>query len=144
MKHLVFILLLSFSTVFAQDNRHEKIKALKTAFITERLDLSAADAEIFWPIYNEYDRQFHDLRVKKRTEVYIVLRDNWNDLTDDQANKLMDKYISIDFQELQLLKERTEALRKVIAPKKVISLNKAEEDFKQELLDRYRKQKSEN
>lgn len=144
LKYLVFVVLFSASTMYSQEgNRHDKIKALKTAYITEKLELSPADAENFWPIYNQFDKQLHDIRRNKRTEVYIVLRDKWNDLTDSEANVLMDKLISFQFQELQLMKERTEALRKIIAPKKVISLNKAEEDFKQELLDRYRKNKSE-
>lgn len=142
MKKLVLILLLSVTALNGQENKHEKIKALKTAYITEKLSLSSADAEKFWPIYNKYDQRFHELRKKRRKEVYLELHNRWDELTDDEANILFDRYIQLKFENLELLRERTGALRKVISPKKIISLNKVEEDFKRELLDRYRKQKS--
>ncbi len=143
MKNLIFIVLISFSTVYAQEERHEKIKSLKTAYITERLELSPSEAQGFWPVYNEYDRKLHDLRDQKRSDVYRQLRNCWEDLTDSEANILIDKYLLIESNELSLQKEKTIALRKVISPKKIISLKIAEEDFKRELLDKYRMQKSE-
>ena len=143
MKNLIFILLISFSTVYAQEERHEKIKALKTAYITERLELSSSEAESFWPVYNEYDRRFHELRDQKRSEVYKKINERWDDLTDAEANALIDKYLLIETKELELRKEKTIAFRKVISPKKIISLKKAEDDFNRELLDKYRKRKSE-
>jgi len=142
MKKLVFIFLIAISTLHAQENRHEKIKALKTAYITEKLSLSPADAEKFWPIYNKFDQRFHELREKRRNEVYLEIHNRWDELTDTEANALFDRYIELKFDDLELLRERTQALRTVISPKKIISLNKVEEDFKRELLDRYRKQKS--
>ena len=143
MKNLIFILLISFSTVYAQDGRHEKIKALKTAYITEKLELSPSEAESFWPVYNDFDHRSHDLRDQKRNDVYKKLRNCWDEMTDSEANALIDKYLLIEFNEVELQKEKTIALRKVISPKKIISLKIAEEDFKRELLDKYRKQKSE-
>src|SRR5699024_1143137 len=143
MKKFIFIFLISFSALTAQENKFEQIKAWKTAYITEKLKFSSADAEKFWPVYNKYERKFDALRKRQRNEVYIQLRDNWDNLTDAEANRLMDLYIQLKFENLQLLKDRTRDLNKVISPKKIISLNKDEEDFKRELFDRYRKSKSE-
>ena len=53
-------LLLLFSLMgFTQDDpsKKEKIKALKTAFITTELDLTSAEAEKFWPIYNAFEEK---------------------------------------------------------------------------------------
>lgn len=143
MKNLIFILLISFSTVYAQDGRHDKIKALKTAYITEKLELSPSEAEGFWPVYNDFDHRSSEMRDQKRNEVYEKLRNCWDVMTDSEANALIDKYLLIESKEMELRKEKTIALRKVISPKKIISLKIAEEDFKRELLDKYRKQKSE-
>lgn len=143
MKKILFFLLISVSVLTAQEDKHEQINALKTAYITEKLNFSSADAEKFWPIYNKYDKKFHDLRKRQRNDVYIQLRDNWNTLTDSEANRLMDLYIQLKFEDLQIFKERTEELKKVISAKEIISLNKVEEDFKKELLNRYLKNKSE-
>lgn len=144
MRILIIFFLFFFSFSQAQESRHEKIRALKTAFITDKLNLTSQEAQKFWPVYNEFEKQFYEIRSKRGKEVYMVLREQWDDLSDDKANQLIDKHLSLEFQELRLLKERTEALRKVIPPKKIIRLNKAEEDFKQELLDQYRKRNKEN
>ena len=32
----------------------ERVQALKVAFITKALNLTSAEAEKFWPIYNEF------------------------------------------------------------------------------------------
>lgn len=143
MNKLVILFFLLAATVQAQEGKHEKIKAWKTAYITEKLALSSAEAEKFWPIYNKYDEMFHDLRKKERNEIYKKLRDGLENLTDAEANELIDKNLSIESSELELRKQMTTELRKVLSPKKIIILKKAEEDFKRELLERYRSSKGE-
>jgi len=43
--------------LMAQERGKERIKAYKTAYITEQLDLSSAEAEVFWPVYNKYEKK---------------------------------------------------------------------------------------
>ena len=138
MNKLVMILFLLAATVQAQDGKHEKIKAWKTAYITEKLSLTSSEAEKFWPIYNNFDEKFHELRKKERTEIFHKLRNGLENLSDAEANELIDKNLSIETSELELRKQLTAELRKVLSPKKIITLKKAENDFKRELLDRYR------
>jgi Skp family chaperone for outer membrane proteins len=42
------------SYICAAQPPKERIKALKTAYITQELNLTSAEAEKFWPVYNEY------------------------------------------------------------------------------------------
>mgnify|MGYP000698456460 CR=1 FL=1 len=57
---IVFII--SFSILsFSQGNR-DKIKTLKIAFITEKLDLSEKEAQQFWPVYNTFEEENYKLR----------------------------------------------------------------------------------
>lgn len=42
----------------------ERIKAYKVAFITQRLGLTPQEAEVFWPIFNQYE---NELRIARRT-----------------------------------------------------------------------------
>jgi Skp family chaperone for outer membrane proteins len=138
MKKLAILFFILAATVQAQDKKHEKIKALKTAYITEKLALTSAEAERFWPIYNSFEIKFHALRKKERTEIFQKVRDGLENLTDAEANELIDKNLSIESEELEYRKQKTKELRKVISPKKIIILKKTEDDFKRELLDRYR------
>lgn len=141
MKRLLIFILLIGTGIYAQGDRHEKIKALKTAYITEQLDLSSAEAEKFWPVYNVYEDQMMELRQKERREVFQMLRDGLDAMSDAEANALLDKAMSIKTKELEYNHELVENLRKVLSPKKIIKLKKVEEDFKRQLLDRYKQRK---
>ncbi|SRX55730.1 hypothetical protein [Aequorivita sp. CIP111184] len=143
MKKLFFIFLLATVTINAQDGKHEKIKALKTAYITEKLALTSSEAEKFWPVYNRYEEKFHDLRKKEKSEIFQKLRNGLDNLNETEANNLIDKSLSLESEELELRKQMITELRNVISPKKIIILKKAEDDFKRELLDRYRQSKGE-
>jgi Skp family chaperone for outer membrane proteins len=138
MKKLIFIFLLASIAMQAQDGKHEKIKALKTAYITEKLSLTSNEAEKFWPIYNKYDDKFHALRKKEKSEIYQKLRDGLDKMNDTEANALIDTSLSLESEQLELRKQMIAELRGVISSNKIIILKKTEDDFKRELLDRYR------
>lgn len=138
MKKLIFILLLLTAAVHSQENKYEKIKALKTAYITEQLALTPSEAEKFWPVYNKFDEKFHDLRHKKYDDVYEKLHSGIEKMSDAEANQLIDDYLAMETHKLEMKKQKIAALRKVISPKKIMGLRKAEDDFKRELLNRYR------
>ncbi|RMA64660.1 sensor of ECF-type sigma factor [Ulvibacter antarcticus] len=141
MKNILITLLFISFGMHAQSDRHEKIKALKVAFITEELDLTPTEAEAFWPIYNVYSDEMHQLRKTEMNEVYKRLKDGIDTLSDAEANELIDKGHQIESDRLMLQKELSLKLRKAIPPKKIIKLRKAEEDFKRKLLEKYRNQK---
>ncbi len=143
MKNIVILFLLLATGMNAQDGKHEKIKALKTAYITEKLALTSTEAEKFWPIYNKFEEKFHDIRKKEKYEIYQKLRDGLDKMNDAEANTLIDASLSLESDELALRKQMITELRDVISPKKIIILKKAEDDFKKELLDRYRNSKGE-
>ncbi|MDC8000438.1 hypothetical protein POV26_05285 [Aequorivita todarodis] len=143
MKKLIIIFLLLAATMQAQEGKYEKIKAFKTAYITEKLALTPSEAEKFWPIYNKFDDKFRDLRKKERSEIFQKLREGLDNLNDAEANELIDVSLTIESEEVALRKQMITELRKVISPKKIIILKKTENDFKKELLDRYRNSKGE-
>lgn len=138
MKKILFILLFSSVSLHAQGKKHEKIRALKTAYITDKLALTAAEAEEFWPIYNNFTEEFHSLKVQRHSDIYQKLRSGIDKLTDSEANELIEKNLSLEAKELALKKQMSAELRKVLSPKKIILLKKSENDFKRELLKRYR------
>ena len=57
---IVALILFAISSVFAQKMNRQKIKLLKTAFISEAIDLKPNEAEKFWPIYNLYMEQLQE------------------------------------------------------------------------------------
>lgn len=142
MKHLLILFLLITTGLFAQTDKHAKIKALKVAHLTERLALTTAEAEKFWPVYNAYEDKMHDLWKTKRTHIYQKMKNNLEAMSNEEANQLIDHAMDLEMQELQNRKELIEDLRPVISPKKIILLRKAEEEFKKQLLENYRQRKN--
>lgn len=148
MKKIAILVLLISSGLFAQrpngqKPNHERIKALKTAHITEQLDLTSSEAEKFWPVYNEFDKKLMDLRQKDRINFKGKLRNGDIDtLTDEEANILIDKILVMKTSELEYRKELVVNLKEVLPPKKIIKLYKAEESFKRMLLDRLKERRA--
>lgn len=113
--------------------RREKIKTLKVAFITERLSLTSEEAQAFWPIYNEHEKNTQMIRRKERLEIQSQLVD-MDLLTEAEANELLDQLVALEQEKQQLHIAFLNRISKVISPKKTLLLIKAEEDFKRRLL----------
>jgi len=77
---------------------NDKIKALKTAFITEALDLSPKEAEKFWPIYNIYDKKIMELRYKKMRYLRSKIRnkETFNSLSEKDAENLLNNFLAVE------------------------------------------------
>ena len=141
---LLFICLFAANVFGQQGHRGEKVKALKIAFITEQLDLSSDEASQFWPIYNKYEEKINDIRKKERKEIIHVLRNNFETITDAEANVLIDKSISFREQQRTFETQMINELRIAISPKKVIQLKRVEDAFKRELLERFKEHRRKN
>ena len=114
---MLFIMLGSFAVVKAQDGddtRAEKIKSLKIAFITQKLQLSADEAQKFWPIYDQYENDINRLRSENKNSTVI-----------DKEEKL-----------LNIRKKYLGSFEKVIGPQRVNKLFTAEKDFRSILIQR--------
>lgn len=137
MRKIVLVLLtwlIAFSAVAQQKPDHgknkERIKALKIAFITEKLDLKADQAERFWPVYNAYEKERWQLRKsfanKYRTE---------NPTSDRMAaHQYIEANLEYQEQDLEIKKKYKDQLLKAITAEQLAELYRAESGFKQLLL----------
>lgn len=126
--------------VQAQDNARDKVKTYKVAFLTERLDLSSQEAQLFWPIYNEHEERMEAFRRKERRQ----MAGRWMDaseLSAQEADKLLDELMALQTEKLEANKQYLNKVRKVLSAKKTLLLIKAEEDFKKRLLQQFRKRR---
>ncbi|MCJ7465173.1 MAG: hypothetical protein MUO53_00595 [Maribacter sp.] len=115
----------------------DKIKALKIAFITERLDLSSKEAQAFWPLYNKYEENREAMRQKDRTLIRGRIR-GVEGLTEKEAIQLLEEYIDFEEEEERLDTAFYKEVAKVISAKKALLLLRSEEDFKRQLIKEYR------
>jgi len=75
-KLYVVLLVLASSLTFAQGNqeKREKVKALKVAFLTEKLALTSEEAQKFWPIYNAFEEKQFEIRLQKTSRFRQTVR----------------------------------------------------------------------
>jgi len=139
-KKIVLVVFLLTATLFYGQRRpdRDKIKSLKVAFLTERLDLNSKEAQAFWPVYNEYQERRETLRQKERTQIRGKINDA-DALSEKQAQDLLNQYISFENEEEAMENDFLKEISTVISAKKTILLMKAEEDFKRRLIQQYRK-----
>lgn len=117
--------------------RNEKIQALRVSFISQKLNLTVEEAQKFWPLYNAYQDELEVVR-KEKLQVLKGVKDQLVYMTDEQASVLLDKHVSNEVKEAELLKKYAVTFKTVLPVKKVVMLFKAEEQFKLHVLEEYR------
>lgn len=111
--------------IIQQDPKAEqKIKAAHAAYITERLGLTPDEAEKFWPVYREY--------AQKRQAIRQQMKDAREKGTTEKD--LLDLDLKIKQQQLDLEKDYSGRLQRVITPQKLMNLRQAERDFNKLLI----------
>jgi len=133
------LLLVSF-LMHAQGPVRNRIKTLKVAFITERVGLTSEEAQQFWPIYNEHEDTLEEIRRKERAELEVNIA-RAQDLSNNESERLLDRLLELQFEKQKVDQEFLSKLRTVIPAKKVLLLVKAEEDFKRQMIQEFRKRR---
>ena len=115
------------------DEKLEKFQSRKIAFITEKLKLTPKEAEVFWPVYNEFDNKRQALN-SKRLDAGKNYQQNQNTITEKEASELADLIISLQKKEALLAEEYNTKFKAILPATKVVKLYQVELQFKRELL----------
>ena len=110
-----------------------KVEAAKIGLISERLGLTPDQAEKFWPIYREYSDRRKSIQSQMREA-----RKGFDPKTasDEETQKLINLGHELKQRNLDLQKEYSDRLLKVINNRQLLSLRKAEEDFRKIILQK--------
>ncbi|MBL7835253.1 MAG: hypothetical protein JNK18_14945 [Cyclobacteriaceae bacterium] len=117
----------------------EKIRAARIAYITEKLGLTPAEAEKFWPIYNEFDQKRKELRVQAKD---LRRTQDANKPQEEIEKNAIAQQHQFRQKELDLEKDYSNRLLNVISAKKVMALPRTEKDFRDLLLRRMQQQQA--
>lgn len=135
----------SFAVLIAQNRREgpsaemfEKIKAEKISFFTSNLDLTPAEAQAFWPVYNEFEKKRFDIQRQKH-EFERKPDEKIAGLSESEIEKITTDYIESFEREADLLKEYHKQFLKILPKKKVLMMYRTENEFRSHLIREYRK-----
>lgn len=117
----------------------ERLQAEKIAFITQELDLTPEEAQMFWPVYNQCWKEV--LASHKATrEAFAAIRGKQADnLSDKEMEKKLDAYIQASLHSNQVLVDWYPKFKEVLPIRKVAKLYQAEEAFQQRMINNLRK-----
>ena len=108
--------------------KRENKKAEKIAFISTKLELTVAEAEKFWPVYNESEAEFKLL--KKEHRAAMGEKKKISEMSDTEVERLLDTGLEIQQKELEIRKKYLVKFKEVLPIKKVAKLTRLEHEFR--------------
>lgn len=141
-KHLLLItLLITTLYSFGQDviESREKIKALKVAYLTEQLELTADEAQKFWPVYNKHEEKLDYLRNKGRSEIKEKLKEAGDLNTLDETASKNFVLLRLELEKKMVLEKEDFVTKtsKFLSYKKIMKLHFSEREFARKLMRKY-------
>jgi hypothetical protein len=130
---LVIALAIPVLRLSAQNQNFEKFSTYKVGFFTKKINLTTEEAERFWPVYNDYQKQKNLIQREK----ILIMKDfnlNESSLSDKQLAEMGDKLIKYISDESTLAVAFHKKVKEILPPAKVIRYYQAENQYKLQLL----------
>ncbi|KAB1154592.1 Spy/CpxP family protein refolding chaperone [Tenacibaculum aiptasiae] len=121
----------------------EKIRLYKVSFLTEKLDLTASEAEKFWPIYNKYDKNMMELHREERVSIRKRIKENGGieNLSEKESKEILKNIRTINRQRYEIKAKFHNKISKILPYKKILALEMAEHDFHRSLFKKYKRKR---
>ncbi len=97
----------------------EKVRADKKLIVADNMQLTEAEAKVFWPVYNQYQNELFLIR-SRSAKLIGDYRNAYKEMTNDTAGKLLDEYMTIEALTLKLRKAYIPKFREVLPETKVM------------------------
>jgi len=124
---ITLFMITSGNSIFAQhedfQKKKQEIDAEKIAHITIKLNLTPEEAQVFWPVYNEYKNQMEGEMKAWRGEKGTI---DYEKISDKDASSLADKQIIHMQKMLEIKKNYYAKFKQVLPPKKLLKFYDAE------------------
>jgi hypothetical protein len=97
-----------------------KIQADKKLLVSENMKLTESEAKGFWPVYDDYQKDLGAIN-KRLDETLKNFGNALNSgaVSDDAAKKLMDQYLAVEQDEVNIKKTYTKKLSGIIPTAKI-------------------------
>ena len=154
MNSIKFLLL--FAAIFISTNNYSqnrkkinknRVKAHKIAFITDQLNLTAKEAEVFWPIYNAHEKLLSQYRkeeikvmepIMENSNRPILSSKNFDKINESEAGNMYNLATIIRNKIHQENERFFTQIATVLNYKKLLKLQIAEREFRKELFRKLR------
>jgi len=134
---LCAVAMLTAQSVYAQGSRRpalNRLEAQRVAHITNELELTTQEAQVFWPVYNEYKAEEQAMKTSYRGK--FGGSRNIQGLSDVDARKYIDHMLEFEQKQLDLKVKYTKKFMAVLPVQKVAMLPQAERGFREKIVRR--------
>jgi N12 class adenine-specific DNA methylase len=94
------------------------VQTERKAVVAKNMELSEAESEAFWPVYNEYEQAMRKVN-DKRIELIRKLAAEYQTLTDEQAEALLQQSFDFQNERVKVRRNFRKKFGKVLAGKRV-------------------------
>lgn len=111
----------------------ERMEALRVAFFTEALELTAEDAEVFWPVMRAHQEELESLRASLDS-----LRDvaaNPENLSREQALECLEAVERLQAEECAAKSAMLRAIAETLDPQRALQIPLIEDKFRRRIFE---------
>lgn len=117
----------------------QKMKELHQAFIADKLELTDKERKEFMPLFHEMKEEEKKMMKGMKEDLkYLRKKGKKEKLSEEDANKLLDKILERDEQKLAIRKKYLNKMRKVLPATKLVKLHRADRRFRGEVMKRFK------
>lgn len=137
----IITVLIFTSSVFGQrkmrEEAMEKVKAYRVEYFTDNLELTAKEAEVFWPIYDDFQTKKERIRRTGKKQRKVEL------MSDEEVENYLVAHLNQEQKLLDLKKDFFREVKLVLPIRKVAMIPQTEKSFRKEILSEMRKRRQE-
>lgn len=144
--NLLILFLVIFASAYAQrhdsdhSERWEKYRAEKVAFLTTNLELTPDEAQRFWPVYNQLEKERWEIQ-KQRRDMEEKVFEAEATMPEERIKQLTRDFSDNLKREADMLARYNEKFLQVLPAFKVLKLYKSENEFRMYMIKKYRDKK---
>lgn len=101
------------------------LKTEKKAAISEVMNFTEQEAEVFWPLYNEFTEKMYVVQ-GKRVQIIKDYAANYSNMTDEKADELWTAAMEFKQESMKLTKQYYKKFKKILPAGKVARYFQAE------------------
>jgi len=118
--------------------KQAKIQTERVTFYNTYLELTPAESDKFWPLYNEFAQKQKELKKNHQKSIKALRGKTYSQLTKEESNELISSDQTLKQSLLDLEKEYSTKFQTAINIQKVAKLKEAEMQFKKAIIKKAR------
>ncbi len=94
------------------------VQAERQAIVTDAMQLSGSESEVFWPLYREYRNDMIKV-LDRRAKLIRDFAAEYGNLSDETAERMLKEFFDIENDTLKVKKRYVKKFQKILPPVKV-------------------------